>query len=528
VSIDKTPVDLWLQVASTQLFGFNSVALRLPEVLAGILTIPLLYDIVRRLFGHMQGVVAALALAVIPISVVTARSDTMDSMMLLLILAAAWLAIRSAESGRASLLVTAGAVMGLAFNVKLFEALIALPAMIVLAVLISAKPWRRRSAELVLAAGAFVAVSLAWLIAVSLAPGPKPYPIGSTNGSVWNVVFTFNGLDRIRGKASPGQQALDPAGPLRLFASHGVLHGQLIGSALVAALILGGAALAYTGRRLLRDGHPAVSFADHRFAWAGTAWLGTWLLLGVVFFSKMERLHPRYLEAFTPAVAGVLAISLVTLARGARRDWIAGAILGASVLAVAVLGASVARAGATTGAIALGAALVTLAVAGAARPLAGRAPQTLAITGAVAVLAVPTASALHLGRTGWSSAGAPGAASPAQVERLSRYLRAHQGSARYEVASNKVAKAGPLVVHDGRPVLMLTSLFNQPLITAHQLSNHVAARDVRYVMLGNGVCSPMLACPPVLRWALTHGTDVSRAAHLPARTLYRLGLHRTR
>jgi 4-amino-4-deoxy-L-arabinose transferase-like glycosyltransferase len=36
VAIDKPPVDLWLQVASTRLLGFGPVALLLPEALGGI------------------------------------------------------------------------------------------------------------------------------------------------------------------------------------------------------------------------------------------------------------------------------------------------------------------------------------------------------------------------------------------------------------------------------------------------------------------------------------------------------------
>src|SRR3954462_13772169 len=66
ISIDKTPVDLWLQVASTKLFGFWSVALRLPPAIAGTLALPLMYDLVRRGFGRWAGVAAALALAVLP------------------------------------------------------------------------------------------------------------------------------------------------------------------------------------------------------------------------------------------------------------------------------------------------------------------------------------------------------------------------------------------------------------------------------------------------------------------------------
>src|SRR5882757_9140257 len=121
VSIDKTPVDLWLQVASTKLFGFDAVAVRLPEAVAGVLAVPLLYDLVRRLFGRTAGLAAAAALAVLPISVLTSHSDTMDSLMMALDVAAAWLVVVGAQRRSIWLLVAAGAVLGLDFNVKLFE-----------------------------------------------------------------------------------------------------------------------------------------------------------------------------------------------------------------------------------------------------------------------------------------------------------------------------------------------------------------------------------------------------------------------
>ena len=35
LAVDKPPLDLWLQVLSTQLFGFGSVTLKLPPALAG-------------------------------------------------------------------------------------------------------------------------------------------------------------------------------------------------------------------------------------------------------------------------------------------------------------------------------------------------------------------------------------------------------------------------------------------------------------------------------------------------------------
>src|SRR6185437_15008913 len=92
LAIDKPPVDLWLQV-STKLLGFNRDALALPEALGGIAAVALLYAAVTRACGRVAGGIAALALAVLPIAVLTSRSDTMDSVMSALTIAALWSAI---------------------------------------------------------------------------------------------------------------------------------------------------------------------------------------------------------------------------------------------------------------------------------------------------------------------------------------------------------------------------------------------------------------------------------------------------
>jgi len=52
-SIDKPPIDLWLQVIAVKLFGWSSVTLKLPEAIAGTAAIPLLYDLVRRIAGPL-------------------------------------------------------------------------------------------------------------------------------------------------------------------------------------------------------------------------------------------------------------------------------------------------------------------------------------------------------------------------------------------------------------------------------------------------------------------------------------------
>jgi hypothetical protein len=94
VAIDKPPVDLWLQVASTRLLGFNGVALLLPEALGGIALVAALMWLLRTLLGRAAALAGGLALAVAPSAAIVARSDTMDAVM-------AALAVAGARGGRA-------------------------------------------------------------------------------------------------------------------------------------------------------------------------------------------------------------------------------------------------------------------------------------------------------------------------------------------------------------------------------------------------------------------------------------------
>ena len=54
LAVDKPPLDLWLQVLSTQLFGFGSFTLKLPSALAGTAAVAVLYDAVRRVLRRAR------------------------------------------------------------------------------------------------------------------------------------------------------------------------------------------------------------------------------------------------------------------------------------------------------------------------------------------------------------------------------------------------------------------------------------------------------------------------------------------
>jgi 4-amino-4-deoxy-L-arabinose transferase-like glycosyltransferase len=301
VSVDKAPADLWLQVVAVKLFGFSGVVVRLPEVLAAIAAIPLLYDLVRRLFGRTAGLGAALTLAVLPAAILTAHSDTMDSLMMLLDVGAAWLVVAGAQRRQLWPVVAAGAVVGLAFNVKLFEAFVVVPALVVLISLAA----RRRALALGGFAAALAAVGLSWIAIASLtAISHRPWPYGSTDGSIWSVVFGFNGIDRIHGTASAAALKLDPPGVCRFLTAGGHQYLWTVGTALVAAIVLPLVALARGWR-------------PRGVALAGAAFFGVWLVTGVAVLSHMQRMEPRYLETTTPAIAAAVGIGAAKLSRRA-------------------------------------------------------------------------------------------------------------------------------------------------------------------------------------------------------------------
>ncbi len=543
VAIDKPPVDLWLQVVSTKLFGFSSASLKLPQALAGTLAVPLLFLSTRPVFGVRAGIAAALALAVLPIEVITARSDTMDAVMMALMVLALALAVRAAQTGRTVWLLGAAAALGVAFDVKLLESLVALPGLALLACLGLPGTWRRRAKQLGLAAAVFVAVALSWLCATLLfSAHERPWAYGSTNGSAWNAAFVFNGLDRLEGKAVEGPQTsfqpghhypertqaqrdaipIVPPSPTRLLARIGPLSGERLGLEVLAGLLLGAMACG----ALLRELFTARERLDaqRRVRLATAAGLMLWLLAGIVLFSGMGRLHPRYTEGFTPAVAATLGIGLAWATERRSRGTLLA--LSTTLLAVVIYSESLLFGTPAVWWITAAAGVGALALAwtGVARRHSANAVLALAL---LCLLAIPLWASLRAVRENVSDTNRLGVLHPGELQPLSSFLRAHQGSAYYEAAFDSGTKMGELVVRDARPILVLTTLNGRVFTPVARLRALAATGKVRYAFI-DGVCganSPSTNpdCSAPARWVREHGTDVSREAGLPrAGMLWRL------
>ena len=89
------------------------------------------------------------------------------------------------------------------------------------------------------------------------------------------------------------------------------------------------------------------------------------------------------------------------------------------------------------------------------------------------------------------------------------------------MASVAVAKAGPIIAGDGRPVLMLTGTYGHPLVSTRALAHLVDAGAVRTAIVGDSctILSPdrWFGCSAPARWIRAHGIDVSAAAGQPHR-----------
>src|SRR5262249_37636124 len=155
---------------------YSGLSLLLPEALAGVLSCAVLYRLVAHAWGRGAGLLAALILAVSPVSVVTSRNNTIDSLLVLALLLATAALLRALEGGKLRWLLLSAVLVGLGFNIKMLEAYLVVPAF-ALVYLVGAKVglWRRLG-HLALAGLVLLVVSLSWAVAVDLTPASlRPY-----------------------------------------------------------------------------------------------------------------------------------------------------------------------------------------------------------------------------------------------------------------------------------------------------------------------------------------------------------------
>ncbi|NJP06820.1 MAG: glycosyltransferase family 39 protein [Chloroflexaceae bacterium] len=359
VSIDKPPVGLWLQAISASLFGLNGVAVLLPQIIAGILSVCVLYHLVKRTYGVPAGLLAALVLAITPIVVATDRNNTIDSTLILTLLLASWAFLKATEQGMLRYLLLGVALAGIGFNIKMLQAYLPLPAFYGLYLLGAKTPLWRKLANLALATVLLLAVSLSWAIAVDLTPADqRPYVGSSGNNSVITLMLGYNGINRLVGMEGHGNQpegsfddddgrddqmatpsqadandgAFQPgpgAPPMNANGGPGAPEGPggpgggFPGTGQAGPLRLFTTPLSKEMSWLLPFGLFSIGLLTFRsrLRWPITAqhqavvlW-GGWLVTGVVFFSIAGFFHEYYLSSLAAPLAALVAIGAIELWR---------------------------------------------------------------------------------------------------------------------------------------------------------------------------------------------------------------------
>ncbi|HUB73618.1 MAG TPA: glycosyltransferase family 39 protein [Solirubrobacteraceae bacterium] len=352
MTVDKPPLALWVQALSVRVFGYHPLSILVPQALMGVATVALMYDLVRRRFGRLGGFVAALALALTPITVAISRHNNPDALLVLCCVAALWCTVRAFEAaprGRAvRWLVAAGALVGLGFETKMLVALVVVPG--IAAAWLWAAPAARtpegapsgararaagrlRALGQLLAGGtAMLVVGGVWPLLVELTPASdRPWVSGTSSNTIWSLIFEYNGLGRVDGQAGgPGGVAGSvfggATGPFRLLNS--ALGGQA-GWLLGFALVSGVAILAASGLRR----------SDPRSGWL-IAVGGAFATTAVLFSFASGIFHPYYVSLLAPFSAALVGAGAAQLMRGRVNTRVFGplAVAGGVATELVVLG----------------------------------------------------------------------------------------------------------------------------------------------------------------------------------------------
>lgn len=203
VTIDKPPVVFWIQTISAKIFGFHGWSVILPQALAGIGSVLLLYVLVKRTFGVWAGRFAALAMALTPIVPAVSRTNNIDSMLVFTLLVATWMLFRAVRTAKFGWVLAAFAMIGVAFNMKMLQAYMVLPAFYVFYVVATKITWKKKIAFLTTATALMLAVSVSWAVVVdSTSADKRPYMGSSQTNSVLELAFGYNGINRLTGNTS--------------------------------------------------------------------------------------------------------------------------------------------------------------------------------------------------------------------------------------------------------------------------------------------------------------------------------------
>lgn len=338
ITVDKPPAAIWPMALAVRVFGLSSWSILVPQAIMGVLSVWLLYSIVRRAWGHWPGILAGAALATTPIACLMFRFNNPDALLMLLLESCVYCVLRACElpdgreanRSRTRWMALAGVAMGFAFLTKQLQAFLILPGIGVAFLVASPTSWRRKLLDTLAAFGA-LAVSAGWwvLLTVLVPASDRPYIGGSQTNSFIELTFSYNGLGRITGSMegavlpggssttiSQGQAGMwGQTGITRLFDGVWGTQWSWLAWVALAGIVVGLVCERGKGRQSLRR--------SNVIAW------GLWLVVtGLVFSFMGGTIHQYYTVALAPATAALFAICVASLWERRGERWAQATALG--------------------------------------------------------------------------------------------------------------------------------------------------------------------------------------------------------
>lgn len=518
VTVDKPPLSMWVQALAVKAFGFHSMTVLVPQVLAGVGAVVLVYLTLVRRWGRWAATVGSMALAVTPISVMVNHSNNTDAILTFCMTATVFAAVRAAETNRWRWMVASALMFGASFTTKMLAAVPVLPALVLAITLGSTVLWRKRALMVAGASAIAVASALLWFSAVDLtSASERPYVGSSQGNSAYQLAFERNGVNQVEGtqtglpgnNGAPGgggDRGARPGGGsgggpgggmtgfsggntgvLRLFNDAlGTQIGWMVAPALASLL---GAVLALR-RRLLRE---SVVIAAT-----------VWCAVGAAAYSVTAGIvHPYYTASLAPGFALLIGVGAGVLRHhvSSRKALpLAGAGIAVSGASSWLIARRVGWEPATMLSIATVALGVVVIVVG-MTPVRVRV-ERWCVAFATLVLIVPAAwtigslreglsanlpYALPTATGGFGRPGGSGAFSSGIDYNLIVFLEANRGSAKWLVAMPSAMTAGQLIIETGEPVMALGGFSGSDQILTNDAFDALVRRgEVRYVYLGGG------------------------------------------
>jgi 4-amino-4-deoxy-L-arabinose transferase-like glycosyltransferase len=410
VTIDKLWGFLWPQALAVKIFGYHAWSLALPEAIEGVITVLVLYRLVRRWTGRADA--ALLAAGIFTLTPIVAstfgHSGLEDNTLTMLLVLAADAFLRALGTGRLRSLLLAGFWVGMAFQTKMVQAWTVLPGF-GLVYLCCAPHGRGRRIKHVLAAGAVTLAGSLWLMAlVQLTPAAdRPFVDGSSGSdNIFTMVFSYNFTSRFGSLSGGSGGSTGAPGGSDWGKLFGADFGSQIGWLYPLALIALVAGL--IGRR-------GAARTDAQRA--GYLMWGATLLVTGLAFSAGTVPHSQYMTVLAPGLAALSAAGIVRLHRAFADGEPIGRLLLAAIAATVAWATHLSAANTTLIGwlpplvIALGLASLALLAAYRVRR-AGRLAAAGVVLGVGAMLATPAAWALSTFSTRYDGTSINAAAGP--------------------------------------------------------------------------------------------------------------------